>query len=55
MRVDSLIPSIGEVLHDMVAQDPLKKCLTESLFVDDLEFEHPSTVEEMSETILAIK
>ena len=29
-RVDSLIPSISEVFHDMVDWDPLEKCLTES-------------------------
>ena len=28
MRVDSLIRSIGDVLHDMIKRDPLKKCLT---------------------------
>ena len=51
MRVDSLIPSIGEVLHDMVERDPLEKCLTESLSMVDLEFEHASTVQ----TILTIE
>ena len=45
MRVDSLIPSIGEVLHDMVDRDPLEKCLTKSLSIADLEFEHASTVQ----------
>ena len=28
MRFDSLIPSIEDVLQDMVARDPLEKCLT---------------------------
>ena len=55
MRVDRLIPSIGDEFHDMVEQDPLEKCLTESLSMIDLEFEHPSSVQEMSETILAIE
>ena len=55
MRVDSLIPSIGEVLHDMAKWDPLEKCLTKSLYMVDLEFEHPYTVQEMSETILDIE
>ena len=55
IRVDSLIPSIGEVLHDMVERDPLEKYLIESLSMTDLEFEHPSTVQEMFETILAIE
>ena len=36
MRVDSLIPSIGDVLLDMVKRDPFEKCLIESLFVTDL-------------------
>ena len=44
MRVDSLIPSIGEVLHDMAKWDPLEKCLTKSLSMVDLGFEHPYTV-----------
>ena len=34
MRVDSLTPSIGEVLHDMVER--LEKYLTESLSMGDL-------------------
>ena len=55
MRVESLIPSIGELLHDMVKRDPLEKCLTKSLSMIDLEFEYPSTFHEMSETILAIE
>ena len=55
MRMDSLIPSISEVLHDMVDRDPLEKCWTGSLFMADLEFEHASTVQEMSETILDIE
>ena len=42
MRVDSFIPSIGEVLHDMVTRDPLEKCLIKSLSMTDLKFEHPS-------------
>ena len=54
MRVDSLIPSIDDVLHDRIERDPLKKCVTMSLSMKDLEFEHPSTVQEISETILAI-
>ena len=44
IRVDCLIPSIGDVLHDMVKRDPLDKCLTKSLSMTDLKFEHPSTV-----------
>ena len=44
MRVDSLIPSIGEVLHDMVKWNDLEKSLTKSLSMADLEFEHASTV-----------
>ena len=28
MRINGLIPSINEVLHDMVERDPLEKCLT---------------------------
>ena len=55
MRVDSMIPSIGEVLQDMAKRDPLEKCLNESLSMTDLEFEHSSIVQKMSETILAIK
>ena len=39
MRVDSLIPSIGEMLHDMVQRDPLEECLIESLSMVDLEFD----------------
>ena len=35
--------------------DPLEKCLVESLSMADLEFEHPSTFQEMFETILAIE
>ena len=42
MRVDSLIPSIEEVLQDMITRDPLGKCLIESLSMTDLDFEHPS-------------
>ena len=44
MRVDSLIPPIGDVLHDLIKRDPLEQCLTESLSMNDLEFEHPSAV-----------
>ena len=44
-----------EKLHDMVGRDPLEKCLIESLSITYLEFEHPSTVQEMFETILAIE
>ena len=54
MRVDSLIPYIDVVLHDMIERDPLQKCLTESLSLKDLEGEHPSVVQEILETILAI-
>ena len=39
MRVDSLIPSVNEALHDMVERDPLEKCLTESLYMFDLKLE----------------
>ena len=39
----------------MVERDPLEKCLTESLSMAELEFEHPSTVQEMFETILVIE
>ena len=28
MRVDSLIPFTGDVLHDMIKRDPLEQCLT---------------------------
>ena len=44
MRVDSLIPSINEVLHCMVESNPLEKCLTESLSMVDLEFSQASTI-----------
>ena len=54
MRVDSLIPSIDDVLHDMIKRDPLEKCLIDLLSMSDLEFEHPSTVLEISENILSI-
>ena len=54
MRVDSLIPSSDNVLHDMTKRDHLEKYLTESLSMNDLEFEHPSTIQEISETILSI-
>ena len=54
MGVDSLIPSIGDALH-MIKQHPWEKCLIESLSMTDLEFEHPSTIQEMSKTILAIE
>ena len=54
MRVDSLIPSVDNVLNDMIEKDPLEKCLTKSLSLKDLECEHPSTVQEILETILAI-
>ena len=40
MRIDSLIPSVNDVLHDMIERDPLEKCLTKSLSLKDLEFEH---------------
>ena len=43
-RVDSLIPSISDVFHDMVKQDSLEKCWTKTLSMIDLELEHPSTV-----------
>ena len=39
MRVDSMIPLIGDVSHDMVKRDPLEKCLIKSLSMNDLEFE----------------
>ena len=52
MRVDSLIPLVEEVFQDMVARDPLEKCLIESLTMIDLDFEHPSTDQEISETLL---
>ena len=48
-----MIPLIGDVSHDMVKRDTLEKCLIESLSMTDLEFEHPSTVQEMSHTILS--
>ena len=48
MKVDILIPSIGVVFHDMVKQDPLEKSLTESLSMNDLEFEHPFSIQEIS-------
>ena len=48
MKVDILISSIGDVFHDMVKRDPLEKCLTESLSMNDLEFEHPFSIQEIS-------
>ena len=39
----------------MIQKDPLEKCLTESLSMNDLEFEHPSVVQEISKTILAME
>ena len=48
MRVDILIPSFEEVLQDMVARNPLEKCLIESLTLTDLDFDHPSTDQEIS-------
>ena len=54
MRVDSLIPSIDDVLHDMIERDLLEQCLTESLSLKDLDFEHPYAIQEISGTILAI-
>ena len=54
MRVDSLIPSIDDVLHDMIERDHLEKCLMESLSLEDLDFEHPYAIQEISRTILAI-
>ena len=54
MRVDSLIPSIDDVLHGMIKRDTLEKCLIDLLSMSDLEFEHPSTVHEISENILSI-
>ena len=38
----------------MIKGDPLEKCLTKSLSMNDLEFEHPFAVQEILETILAI-
>ena len=55
MRIDSLIPLIGDVLHDMITRDPLEKCLIESLSMNDLEFEHPFAIQEILETVLAIE
>ena len=37
MRVDSLIPSIDELLHDLVIMELLERCLTRSLSITDLE------------------
>ena len=54
MRVDSLILSIDDLLDDMIKKDPLEKCLIESLFINDLEFEHLSYIQEILETILSI-
>ena len=54
MRVDSLIPSVNDVLHDMIQSDPLKKCLTNSLSMKDLECFHPSVAQEILEAIIAI-
>ena len=48
MRVDSLIPSIDDVMHDMIKRDSLEKCSTGSLSTNDLEFEHPLAVQEIS-------
>ena len=38
----------------MIERDPLEKFLTWSLSLKDLECEHPSAVQEISETILVI-
>ena len=46
-------PALSELIV-MIKRDPLEKCLTKSLCMNDLEFEHPSTVHEISKTILAI-
>ena len=54
MRFNSLMPFIDDVLHGMIKRDPLEKCLTELLFMNDLELELPFAVQEISETILAI-
>ena len=54
MRVDSLILSIDDLMDDMIKKDPLEKCLIESLFINDLEFEHLSYIQEILETILSI-
>ena len=45
---------INNVLHDMIERDPLEKFLTKSLSLKDFEWEHPSIVQEISETILTI-
>ena len=45
---------INNVLHDMIERDPLDKFLTKSLSLKDFECEHPSIVQEISETILTI-
>ena len=38
----------------MIERDPLEKCLTKSLSLNDLEFEHQSTLQEISEIVLTI-
>ena len=48
IRVDGLIPSIDNVLHDMIERDPLEKCLTKSLSLKDSECEHPFAIQEIS-------
>ena len=48
MRVYNFIPSVDDVLHDMIERDHLEKFLMQLLSLKDLEFEHPSVVQEIS-------
>ena len=54
MKLDSLIPSVEEVLQDMVARDPFENCMTESHIIIDLYHEHPSRDQLILETPLEI-
>ena len=53
MRVGSLIPSIDELLCDLVTKDLLKRCLTSSLLITGLKSKQVSSIPDIAKAILA--
>ena len=54
MRINTLIPSRAESLHDFGKRDPLEQCLTKFLTTTELDYEDISSSSELIETIMAL-
>ena len=55
MKIDILISSKSEFIHDFISRDPLEDCLTKSLSIKGLNCENIISDLELVETILSLE